>query len=104
MFAGGYFFYSRQSKKIKKNIFFGLKTGEKEVILHHQQKGGYMKKDKKPLPIIGLRATEDEQEMFKKIRKVRKIPSNSHVIRVLVTEECERISAKNTPIGVNIGE
>ena len=63
-----------------------------------------MKKDKKPLPIIGLRATEDEQEMFKKIRKVRKIPSNSHVIRVLITEECERISAKNTPIGVNIGE
>lgn len=63
-----------------------------------------MKKEKKPLPVIGLRATEAEQEMFKKVRKERRIPSNSHVIRVLVTEECERISAKNTPIGVNIGE
>lgn len=63
-----------------------------------------MKKEKKPLPVIGLRATEAEQEMFKKIRKARMIPSNSHVIRVLVTEECERILAKNTPVGVNIGE
>lgn len=63
-----------------------------------------MKKDKKPLPIIGLRATEDEQEMFKKIRKVRKIPSNSHVIRVLVTEECERILSSNTPDGVKVVE
>lgn len=50
-----------------------------------------MEKKKKTLPVIGLRATEEEQEMFKKIRKVRKMPSNSHVIRVLVTEECERI-------------
>ena len=63
-----------------------------------------MEKKKKPLPVIGLRATEEEQEMFKKIRKVRRIPSNSHVIRVLVTEECERIFAENTPAGVNIGE
>ena len=63
-----------------------------------------MENTKKKLPVIGLRATEDEQEMFKKIRKARMIPSNSHVIRVLVTEECERISSKNTPIGVNIGE
>ena len=54
-----------------------------------------MKKEKKPLPVIGLRATEEEQEMFKKIRKARRIPSNSHVIRVLVTEECERIEAQN---------
>lgn len=50
-----------------------------------------MKKEKKPLPVIGLRATEAEQKMFQRIRKARRIPSNSHVIRVLVTEECERI-------------
>ena len=63
-----------------------------------------MENKKKPLLVIGLRATEDEQEMFKKIRKVRKIPSNSHVIRVLITEECERILSSNTPDGVNISE
>ena len=63
-----------------------------------------MENKKKPLTVIGLRATEEEQRMFKKIRKVRKIPSNSHVIRVLITEECERILSSNTPDGVNIGE
>ena len=62
-----------------------------------------MKKNKS-MPVIGLRANAGEQAMFNLIRKVRRIPSNSHVIRVLVTEECERILAENTPVGVNIGE
>lgn len=67
-----------------------------------QQKGGYMKKEKKPLPVIGLRATEEEQKMFQRIRKARRIPSNSHVIRVLITEECEKILSSNTPDGVKV--
>lgn len=59
---------------------------------------------KKPLPVIGLRANEDEQAMFNLIRKTYRIPSNSHVIRVLVTREYEKILSENTPVGVNIGE
>lgn len=65
-----------------------------------------MRKRKKSsvLPVIGLRANEDEQAMFNLIRKTYRIPSNSHVIRVLVTREYEKILAENTPVGVNIGE
>ena len=63
-----------------------------------------MENTKKKLPVIGLRATEAEQKMFQRIRKTYRIPSNSHVIRVLVTREYEKILAENTPVGVNIGE
>ena len=91
-------------KKNQKKYYFGLEN---------YQKGGYftlatersrMGNKKKPLPVIGLRANEDEQAMFNLIRKTYRIPSNSHVIRVLVTREYEKILAENTPIGVNIGE
>ena len=54
----------------------------------------------KTLPVIGLRATEEEQKMFNLIRKVRRIPSNSHVIRLLVTEEYEKILSNDTPNGI----
>lgn len=57
-----------------------------------------MKKHKilKTCPVIGLKATEEEQAMFNLIRRVRKIPSNSHVIRLLVSEEYEKILSLNT--------
>ena len=59
---------------------------------------GCMKKHKilKTCPVIGLKATEEEQAMFNLIRRVRKIPSNSHVIRLLVSEEYEKILSLNT--------
>ncbi len=60
-----------------------------------------MKKNKS-MPVIGLRANSGEQAMFNLIRKVRRIPSNSHVIRVLITEECEKILSSNTPDGVKV--
>jgi len=60
-----------------------------------------MKKNK-AMPVIGLRANAGEQAMFNLIRKVRRIPSNSHVIRVLITEECEKILSSNTPDGVKV--
>lgn len=50
----------------------------------------------KTCPVIGLKATEEEQAMFNLIRRVRKIPSNSHVIRLLVSEEYEKILSLNT--------
>lgn len=62
-----------------------------------------MKKHKilKSCPVIGLRATEEEQGMFNLIRRVRKFPSNAHLIRVLVNEEYEKILAQKSPIGVD---
>ncbi|MBS1371484.1 MAG: hypothetical protein HPZ91_16185 [Lentisphaeria bacterium] len=64
-----------------------------------------MKKHKilKSCPVIGLKATEEEQGMFNLIRRVRKFPSNAHLIRVLVNEEYEKILLQNTPIGVSGG-
>lgn len=53
------------------------------------------------IQLIGLRANEEEQKMFQLIMKARKIPSKSHVIRVLVTEEAEKILASQSPAGVN---
>ena len=55
----------------------------------------------KTLPVIGLRATVEEQKMFNLIRKVRRIPSNSHVIRLLVTEEYEKILSSDTSDGIS---
>ena len=99
-----------------RSVFFALiKKNQKKYYfwLENRREGGYftsatersrMEKKKKPLPVIGLRANEDEQAMFNLIRKTYRIPSNSHVIRVLVTREYEKILAENTPVGVNIGE
>ena len=60
-----------------------------------------MKKHKilKSCPVIGLKATEEEQGKFNLIRRVRKFPSNSHLIRVLVEEEYEKILSQKSPIG-----
>lgn len=50
----------------------------------------------KSCPVIGLRASEEEQAQFNLIRRVRKFPSNAHLIRILVQEEYEKILGKNT--------
>lgn len=50
----------------------------------------------KSCPVIGLRASEEEQAQFNLIRRVRKFPSNAHLIRILVQEEYEKILEKST--------
>lgn len=54
----------------------------------------------KSCPVIGLRASEEEQAQFNLIRRVRKFPSNAHLIRILVQEEYEKILEKSTLNGV----
>lgn len=97
-------FLFTQIKKNQKKYYFELENARQGGYFTSATKGGYMKKEKKPLPVIGLRANENEQSMFNLIRKTYRIPSNSHVIRVLITREYEKILAENTPVGVNIGE
>ena len=69
----------------------GVDTGENKLKKH---------KILKSCPVIGLKATEEEQMMFNLIRRVRKFPSNAHLIRVLVNEEYEKILSQKSPIGV----
>lgn len=55
-------------------------------------------------PLIGIKATDEELVMFELIRRVRRFPSNAHLIRVLVMEEYEKILLQNTPVGYSAGE
>lgn len=100
------FFICPNQKKSKKIVTWLAFYGNWCMLPGEDLKGKRMRKRKKSsvLPVIGLRANEDEQAMFNLIRKTYRIPSNSHVIRVLVTREYEKILAENTPVGVNIGE
>lgn len=50
---------------------------------------------KKLLPLVGLRVTEEELNMFNVIREHLMRRSYSDVIRVLVKKEYEKILSKN---------
>lgn len=51
---------------------------------------------------IGIATTSEERRCFELIRKTRKINSNSHVIRVLILEEAEKILTNASDIGISV--
>lgn len=52
--------------------------------------------------LVSLAATREERRCIELIRKARKFNSNSHVIRVLILEEAEKILTNASDIGISV--